>query len=601
MVEIKEVQPDIILPIGGIGVVIFQPFIELSGDEPFRWLNNNKAKQIERIIRTLEIARQADHGCGKTHFTIFPEYSIPGLEGIEKIQEILQSGQWNPGTFVIGGVDGLTQYDYHILCSQDDTEVFPQSKPENVSATQWVNCCITWGKQTDGSLRRWVQLKLVPSWLERNIICNEMFCGNSVYIFKCKFENDVDCYFLSLVCFDWIGQINLERGISAIVHEINRCWELSGRRDINFIFVLQNNDKPNHRLFLENARNYFEERTPYPFAVKDNSVIIFANTAGGPFPGKYGKYGYSSLVCSPMSPYDTKGCPPTFSVKTKKLRNTDGLGGCKDTLFREMGACIHSIEFCPPSFVNLGPVGRTLLLKRAAVHPVDQAISDPRVPGNPVPAPTKWVNDQLDDIESILHHETLSPLRDEIELSHKFIGKNIRISPDTFLGNCVIWSVCDYDKWLDLGNRDIPDVDSWSEKEELGLRTVVNSLDILNVWKSLEFSNPKSHAIIKSTGNIIDVIVVSGGKTSGECFEYGRQFLTGSSRFGIVITRDIHESPVTKRDKSIFEPEAEITEKGPAITDPAIIHCGYRDLKDASFKSTSLEDLRDKLTEMIGL
>jgi hypothetical protein len=136
MIEIKEVQPNITLPIGGIGMVVLQPFIEIGHDEPFRWLNNEKTRQIQRIIRTLEIAGQVDHGCEKTHFTIFPEYSIPGLEGIEKIQEILQSGQWKPGTFVVGGVEGLAKDDYHILCSQDDTEVFPQSGPENVSATQ---------------------------------------------------------------------------------------------------------------------------------------------------------------------------------------------------------------------------------------------------------------------------------------------------------------------------------------------------------------------------------------------------------------------------------------------------------------------------------
>src|SRR4030067_1611285 len=170
MIEIKEVQPNITLPIGGIGIVVLQPFIELGGDEPFRWLNNEKAKQIERITRTLEIARQVDHGCEKTHFTIFPEYSIPGLEGVEKIQEILESGSWKPGTFVIGGVDGLTKNDYLILCGQDYTEVFPQSRPENVSTTQWVNCCITWVKDSDGSLKKWIQLKLVPSWLERKII-----------------------------------------------------------------------------------------------------------------------------------------------------------------------------------------------------------------------------------------------------------------------------------------------------------------------------------------------------------------------------------------------------------------------------------------------
>lgn len=601
MVQIKEVQLNITLPDDAVGVVVMQPFVELGVEEPFRWRNDKKTKQIERIIRTLEIAKQADHGCEKTYFTIFPEYSIPGLEGVEKIQEILESNSWDSGTIIMGGVDGLTKDDYSTLCNEDNTEVIPQNRSDNILETQWVNCCITWVKDLNGSFKKWVQPKLVPSWLERNIVCNDMFCGNSVYIFRCKFRNEVDCYFLSLICFDWIGQINYRRGIRAVLHEINEHWSHSGRKDINFIFVLQNNDEPNHHAFLENTRNYFEERTSHPFAARDNCVIIFANTAGGPIPGRYQRYGYSSLVCSHRSPYDTESCPPTFSVRTAKLRNTDNLGGCKDTLFREMGACIHSFEFCLPSFVNLGPTGRTLLIRRAVVHPVDQAINDPRVPGNPVPASTKWVNDQLDGIKSILHHETPSPLRDEIELSHEYIVKNIRICSDTFLGDCLKWSVCKYNKWLNLGGREIPDVDNWSEKEESSLRIVVYSLGILNVWKSLEFSNPKSHATIRSTENIIDVIVVSGGETSGKCFEYGRQFLTGSSRFGIVITRDIHESPVSKRDKLIFEAEAEITEKGPIITDPAIIHCGYSNLKNACFDSISLTDLSDKITKIIGV
>lgn len=136
MIEIKEVQLDITLPNSGVGVVVMQPFVELGNDEPFRWHNDKKTKQIERIIRTLEIAKQADHGCEKTYFTIFPEYSIPGLEGVEKIQEVLKSSSWNSGTIIIGGVDGLTRDEYSLLCNEDNTEVFPQSRSENVLETQ---------------------------------------------------------------------------------------------------------------------------------------------------------------------------------------------------------------------------------------------------------------------------------------------------------------------------------------------------------------------------------------------------------------------------------------------------------------------------------
>lgn len=603
MVQIKEVQLNITLPDDAVGVVVMQPFVELGGEEPFRWRNDKKTKQIERIIRTLEIAKQADHGCEKTYFTIFPEYSIPGLEGVEKIQEILESNSWDSGTIIMGGVDGLAKDDYSTLCNKDNTEVIPQNRSDNILETQWVNCCITWVKDLNGSFKKWVQPKLVPSWLERNIICNDMFCGNLVYIFRCKFKNGVDCRFLSLICFDWIGEINSRKGIWAVLHKINENWRLSGKQDINFIFVLQNNDEPNHRVFLENTRNYFEDRTSFPFAVRDNCVVIFANTAGGLLPGEYERYGYSSLVCSPNSPYDTKSCPPTFSINTKKFRNSDNLGRCKYALFREMGACIHSFEFCSPSFINLGLPGRTLLIRRAIVHSIDQGISDPRVPGSPVPASIKWINDQLDGITSILHYQTNSSLRGDIEWSHEDICKTIRVCPDTFLSKCIEWGVYGYDKWLDLGSRKIPDVDNWNEKEELGLSTVIYSLSVINACKSLELFNPKSHAVIKSGANIIDVIVVYGGETSEKCFNYGTQFLTDGQRFGIVITRDIHECLVNKRDKLIFETEGEINERGPIITDPAsrIIHCGYSNLKNACFDSISLTDLSDKITKIIGV
>ena len=191
MIKVKEIQLDITLPDDGIGMVIMHPFVELCYNEPYRWQNDKKDKQIERIIRTLEIAKQSDHGCEKTHFTIFPEYSIPGLKGVQKIQEILESNSWKDETIVSGGVDGLSKGEYFTLCNQDNTEVHDKNKPNNVRDDQWVNCCITWIKETNGVVKRWIQPKLSPSWPEKNIISKSMFCGSSVYVFEGKFKNGV--------------------------------------------------------------------------------------------------------------------------------------------------------------------------------------------------------------------------------------------------------------------------------------------------------------------------------------------------------------------------------------------------------------------------
>ncbi len=257
MLEIEEVPLDITIPNHEVGMVIMQPFVELTTDrEPYRWQAEKKNMQIKRIVRTLEIAKQVKHGCEKTHFTIFPEYAIPGLQGVREIQDILKNKSWNNGTIVVGGIEGLTKDEYSTLCNADITQVHEKNKADRVRDDQWVNCCITWVKQQDGTLRKWIQPKLIPSWLEKNITCNSMFRGNSVYLFKGKFENGVDYCFLFLICFDWIGQIGFSEGIWAVLSEVNTHWANSDRKDINSIFVLQHNPEPNHCDFLENARKY---------------------------------------------------------------------------------------------------------------------------------------------------------------------------------------------------------------------------------------------------------------------------------------------------------------------------------------------------------
>jgi len=109
-----------------------------------------------------------------------------------------------------------------------------------------------------------------------------MFCGRSVYLFTIKFTNNTPCKFLSLICFDWIGIINgAGNGISGILNQINQLWQGSAsRKDINMVFILQCNEEPNHRNFLENARNFFEDRASNQFVIRDQSILLFVNTAG---------------------------------------------------------------------------------------------------------------------------------------------------------------------------------------------------------------------------------------------------------------------------------------------------------------------------------
>lgn len=601
MIEVKEIQLDITLPDDGIGMVVMQPFVELCDHEPYRWQSDKKDKQMERIIRTLQIAKQTDHGCGKTHFTIFPEYTIPGLKGVQNIQEILESSSWEDGTIVIGGVDGLGKSEYSTLLSEDNTEVHEGNKPGKIRDDQWVNCCITWVKRANASLKRWVQPKLCPSWPEKNITHSQMFPGRSVYVFSGKFENQVRCQFLSLICFDWIGSIGTSYGIWAVLSEIDNCWR-SMKREMNLVFVLQHNPEPNHRNFLENTRNYFELKTKYPFINRNEGIVVFANTAGGPLPGKYQHYGYSSLTSSPMAPYDTNGCPPTFAVITKKLRGTDNLGRCKEALFREMGACLHSLKFRLPSFVNLGVGDRWFPVDKGVVHAIDDGIDDPRTPGRSVPASVKWINDQLDNIEPLFNTYPTHPLKEEVATAHREVSDEIRKESGNFLCRYIEMALCLYDKWIYIDSRKIHNMDNWDENERKALETVVYSLSITEACKPLEVSNSPAHATLKIQDKVIDIIVVFG-KNHTNCFKYAKDNYPGSEqRFVIVVTHDGRSSLSGKDRDSIYDVKYD-SSRGPNIADPGsrFYPCGYQNLIDACFRSRSLEELNGKVSEIMGV
>ena len=103
MIEVVEKKIGVIFPSQQIKMVAMQPHVHLTDTEPFRWPDGEKEKQIVGIKRTLEIAKNK-----QAHFTLFPEYSIPGLDGVGAIDEVIANNDWPNNTIIIGGVDGLS-------------------------------------------------------------------------------------------------------------------------------------------------------------------------------------------------------------------------------------------------------------------------------------------------------------------------------------------------------------------------------------------------------------------------------------------------------------------------------------------------------------
>jgi hypothetical protein len=111
------------LPSDCVGMVIAQPYLSLTAAEPYQCTAETKSQQLQMLTDTLKVSRAVQHGASKTHFTIFPEYSIPGPDGIALVETALRADDWPTGTIVIGGTDALSKPDFVTLAGEAGTHL----------------------------------------------------------------------------------------------------------------------------------------------------------------------------------------------------------------------------------------------------------------------------------------------------------------------------------------------------------------------------------------------------------------------------------------------------------------------------------------------
>ena len=173
------------IPADRIGIVVAQLFVTLTNKEPFVATDASAAAQLAAIRRTLEISKARPHGRAKTHFTLFPEYGIPGLPGVAIVDGALNAADWPNGTIVMGGLTALTKGEYTTLLAMANTTVnVATNGAAQVKASEWVNCSVFWVKAADGVVYKWVQPKIYPAWPELKVNYKNMFRGSSIFVFR---------------------------------------------------------------------------------------------------------------------------------------------------------------------------------------------------------------------------------------------------------------------------------------------------------------------------------------------------------------------------------------------------------------------------------
>jgi len=591
MVHIETVDlssRSVTLPSDRVGMVIAQPHLphlSLTPTEPYQCTAQAKPQQLAVLTETLAVARAAQHGAPKTHFTIFPEYSIPGLDGIALVETALRASNWPNGTIVIGGTDALTQAQYIQLLQGDATHVdAARNGSGRVGADQWVNCAITWVKGGDSRLERWIQPKLHPAWEEMNISYQHMFRGSSVYLFKGLLENGAPYRFGTLVCFDWIATVGAQKTCRWILGDLQQ-QAAQHQLPLSWLFIIQRNKKPSHETFLNEVRAFFDQ-TEFPNALRDRACLVFANTAGKATPGSTDEFGGSSVVLSHQSGFSKPNCAPTFSSGGPRFRDGSNLlSYYKDVFFRERGACIHSFAQINPGSLTAGPAGRALAVENAHVCPISGS-PEPRAPAAAVPACVKWLNDELDQLPSLSASYQTAPLVTQVDSAHQQTKAALRVLSSQSTTRAVT---------LAAKESTAEHADNWDRTEADALEHIVYTLDIIGVgFTTSPIGADPAHATVVMNDQTVDLLVIRGFSHEG-CVEHAKRFLPQPQRQVLLVSRDRDNTAWRRKFGNFLRPVTPILGQDRDITDPASgsMHLGYQELLEIFRQSITVTAVQE--------
>lgn len=577
------------IPRGEVAMVIAQPYVELEHQEPFAWTPKEHARALHCIEETLAISRLRAHGLEKTHFTIFPECTVPGLEGVDRITTAMQAPEWPTETVVIGGLDGLTKGQFAALTQKPNTNFDnTRNSLDLVQEFNWVNCVVTWVKLPTGEVHSWVQPKLSPAWVELNVEYMSMYQGRSIYVFKGIHSNaDVPYQFATLLCYDWIGASNARRMWEWLLEGINnRAKEFGGTISLTWLFVAQCNPAPSHASFMSQVALFFDPGQ-YPRVQRDETCLVMANVAGKASPGKTSDYGHSAIIFTPNR-FVRQTCPATYGNGGIPQRGSAILENFLDAVFRERGACIHSFTVTHPATLPYGSAGRRVALSRPTVHPLN-GVQDPRVPNSSVPAVVKWVNDELDDPSISLASKYFDArLAATTQESHSKMVGTLRVLHAGALENTVSFAT---------PHASTCHPDAWKDEEVKALKHLLHTFSILDIGQyQANFHGQGAHASIARGDSNLEVIAVLG--TSHEDSDKHVLHRLPSHRGQLVIiSRDEDNTSWDPRFKSVYDQVPDDPSNEAKFTQPtsAILRIGYHDILNAYLSAANTAELKETL------
>lgn len=595
MVQVIEVdigQLGVRFPRGEIGMVIAQPYVDFIHTEPFPLVPAVRATALAGIDATLTVARNCSHGAEKTHFTIFPECTLPGLAGFDHIMAAMVDGSWPAGTVIIGGFEGLTREQFGELVQRPGTTYDDAgSSLDRVRVDQWVNCCATWVKLDTGEVRCWIQTKIEPAGVELQVNHQSMFKGRSIFLFKGTYaETHAPYRFATLICFDWIGVRDQRRVWEWLLQDIEQtAVAMEAQLPLTWLFVAQCNPGPSSPSFMSQVQPFFNP-VQFPSVLRDGTCLVMANVAGNAVPGIANEFGQSAVIFA-TDKFMKPESMPTYCAGGDFQRPGNPLENFKDAVFRERGACIHSFRQLNPSALPPGAAGKRLALADATVHPYP-GLKDPRAPSGLVPAVVKWVNDELDDTGKSLQVKYPNlPLAAAAGAAHQRSVNALRWLPPDALSKTV----------LIASPETVSAPDRWRVIQSQAVKHVLHSFAILEAAQySATFHGNGAQATIMKGDTSVEVVAVIG-RSHEDCDRHALNLLPDHRGQLLLVSRDEDNTTWDPRMRTLSDQASEPT-KELNFTDPtsAVIRVAYHDVLKAFHDSANEAELRKALDAAIS-
>jgi len=259
MPNIHEISTGIkFLQTNRLAMLFTSPFLELTGTgASFKLTETSSARERRTITECIQLVKEQ-----RIQFFALPEYSIP-VESFHQLNTELRSAEWPNNSVAIGGLEPISFAAFSEIIGQSDNP----AKTKNVIAgsSTFANLCCIWIKNNEGNVRTFIQPKQKRSREEQ--ATQGMYEGNFILLFHADLLS-----FATVVCFDCIG-IRFEDLVSSLTAGVPD----GSSKDLNLLFVIQHNDRPEHPEFITFAERLLSD--PPKLHTGLSAAVAFVNSA----------------------------------------------------------------------------------------------------------------------------------------------------------------------------------------------------------------------------------------------------------------------------------------------------------------------------------